>query len=85
MAKPKQLTGAELRASRDLLRLSQSQLALVLGVPRGTIASWESGRGVVPLALTRPLDKAVRLSSSQWKLLSEALSEAPAAVGERWS
>ncbi len=85
MAKPKKITGAELLGYRQALNFSQSQLAKLLGVPRGTVASWESGRGVVPPALRAPLVEAKKLAKRQAALLSGALTEAPASVGGCWT
>jgi transcriptional regulator with XRE-family HTH domain len=44
-------TGAELKAWRHKLGLTQPQLANLTGIPRATISGWETGR----LRITRPL------------------------------
>ena len=48
-----ELTGEDLRAIRQTLRLTQEQLAEALGLHRVTISYYESGRLVIPNKIAR--------------------------------
>lgn len=59
---PESLTGEELRRQRELLDLSQSELAAALGVHPNTIAKWERGEQPIqhPRMLVLALDELAR-------------------------
>lgn len=42
------MTPADLRARRDALKLSQRQLAELLGVSKSTVSHWEIGEQKIP-------------------------------------
>lgn len=48
LAEDEPLTGAELRAARELLGITSDHLAKVIGVNPRTVRSWEQGRDAVP-------------------------------------
>jgi DNA-binding transcriptional regulator YiaG len=50
------MTGAQLRAARERLELTQQQLADALEVHRVTVSEWESGRALVPQMATLALE-----------------------------
>ena len=59
------MTGPELRAWRNQQGYSQPQLALMLGVHKGSLSRWESGVHKIPYVVTLALRQleAVAVSS----------------------
>ena len=51
------VSGARLRGARAKRALTQQELASVFGVPRSTLALWESGAKKVPSRLTTVVDR----------------------------
>ena len=58
MKEPKTPRGKLLRKSRALLRLSQRQMALAMGVDPATVSQWETGARRIP---THRLDRLLLL------------------------
>ena len=65
------LSPAEIRAARERLGLSQTQMARLLGVGDKTYTRWESGRSIQ----TKSMDNLIRLSDSHPEVLRQLESE----------
>ena len=53
------ITGAMIRRLREEQKISQNQLAVVLGVSDKAVSRWETGRGYPDITLIEPLAKAM--------------------------
>ena len=56
------ITGAMIRRLREEQKISQNQLAVVLGVSDKAVSRWETGRGYPDITLIEPLAKALSVS-----------------------
>jgi putative transcriptional regulator len=63
---PRRYTAHDVRATRRLLRASQSLFARFVGVALGTVQAWEQGRNVPSGSAARLLDE-IRLNPEFWK------------------
>lgn len=56
------ITGKIIKELREKQRLTQVELAEIIGVSDKTISKWETGNGLPDIALIEPLSKALKLS-----------------------
>ena len=56
------VTGAAVKALREKRRMTQAELAAIIGVSDKAVSKWETGRGLPDIALIEPLAKALRTS-----------------------
>ena len=59
------VTGAAIRSLRERQRMTQAELAAVLGVCDKAVSKWETGRGFPDITLIEPLAKALRVSVAE--------------------
>lgn len=57
------ITGAVIRKNREQQKLTQANLAEILGVSDKAVSKWETGRGYPDITLIEPLAKALSVSS----------------------
>ncbi len=56
------ITGTTIRSLREGKKLTQSQLALLIGVSSKTVSKWETAKGFPDISLIEPLSKALGIS-----------------------
>ena len=56
------ITGTTIRALREGKKLTQSQLASLIGVSSKTVSKWETAKGFPDISLIEPLSKALGIS-----------------------
>lgn len=56
------ITGTTIRSLREAKKLTQSQLALLIGVSSKTVSKWETAKGFPDISLIEPLSKALGIS-----------------------
>lgn len=59
------VTGAAIKALREAVKLTQSQLAERLSVSDKTVSKWETGRGYPDITLLEPIAAALRVSVAE--------------------
>lgn len=56
------ITGTTIKALREKKRLTQSELAEILGVSSKAVSKWETGKGLPDITLIEPISKALGVS-----------------------
>lgn len=59
------VTGNTIKALREAKRLTQSELAAIIGVSDKAISKWETGRGLPDISLLEPLADALGISVAE--------------------
>ena len=56
------VTGATVKALREARKLTQADLAEMIGVSSKTVSKWETGKGLPDISLLQPLAQALNIS-----------------------
>lgn len=80
LAEEEPLTGAELRAARELLGITSDHLAKVIGVNPRTVRSWEQGRDSIPGRIRPELAEIKEAADSAVRKLIDDLADDDDAV-----
>ena len=59
------VTGNTIKTLREAKRLTQSELAAIIGVSDKAISKWETGRGLPDISLLEPLADALGISVAE--------------------
>lgn len=83
LADEEPLTGAELRAARELLGITSDHLAKVLGVNPRTVRSWEQGRDAIPGRIRTELAEIKAAADAAVRELVDSLGDDDAVITYR--